>query len=282
MQQKTKEWHEARRGGVGGSDAIRIQKGDWLNLWKEKMGLVEPDDLSNVLPVQIGIATESINLDFLERELGKPITRDIVIPPKDFMRSNCDGIISDDDEESVVYGGMKKKEDMLVEAKHTHANNTLEKVAEYYYPQLQHYMMHAESNSIYLSVIFGNNRHEHTVIESDPEFQKELYRREAGFWLHVQKKTEPVGFEDLLPVVPDNISLDGMIRYDMGNNSEWIACAKKYKYTKDFYSEHNEIKIKMKSLVPDDCRHAVGEGLEVKRNKLGRLAVTEIKTKEEK
>jgi len=268
MKQKTKEWHEARRGGVGGSDAIRIQKGDWLNLWKEKMGLVEPDDLSNVLPVQIGIATESINLDFLERELGKPITRDIVIPPKDFMRSNCDGVIEDDDT------------NILVEAKHTHANNTLEKVAEYYYPQLQHYMLHDESDSIYLSVIFGNNRHEHTVIESDPEFQKELYRREAGFWLHVEKKTEPVGFEDLLPVVPDNISLDGMIRYDMGNNSEWIACAKKYKYTKDFYSEHNEIKIKMKSLVPDDCRHAVGEGLEVKRNKLGRLAVTEIKTKE--
>jgi len=270
MKNKTKQWHEHRRKGIGGSDAIRLMNGDWLNLWKEKMGLAEPEDLSGVLPVQIGIATEKINLDFLARELKCLITRDVVIPPKDFMRSNCDGVIENDDT------------NVLVEAKHTHANNTLEKVAEYYYAQLQHYMMHDESNSIYLSVIFGNNRHEHTVIESDPQFQERLYKYESAFWKYVETKTEPKGFEDLIPEVPNNIALDGMIRYDMSKNKNWIACAKQYKETKENYTLHNECKVEMKSLVPDNCRHAVGEGLEIKRNKLGRLAVTEIKTKEEK
>lgn len=270
MKNKTKQWHEHRRKGIGGSDAIRLMNGDWLNLWKEKMGLTEPEDLSGVLPVQIGIATEEINLDFLAKELEQSITRDVVIPPKDFMRSNCDGVIEHDDT------------NILVEAKHTHANNTLEKVAEYYYAQLQHYMLHDESDSIYLSVIFGNNRHEHTVIESDPQFQERLYKYESAFWKYVETKTEPKGFENLVPEVPKNIALDGMIRYDMSKNKNWIAYAKQYKETKENYTLHNECKVEMKSLVPDDCRHAVGEGLEVKRNKLGRLAVTEIKTKEEK
>ena len=54
---------------IGGSDACRITSGDWINLWEEKTGRKEPEDLSKKLAVQIGIATEKVNLQFLQINL---------------------------------------------------------------------------------------------------------------------------------------------------------------------------------------------------------------------
>ena len=47
-----------RTRGIGGSDATRIMRGDWLSLYNEKVGLTKPEDLSNVFRVQLGILTE--------------------------------------------------------------------------------------------------------------------------------------------------------------------------------------------------------------------------------
>ena len=43
-----------RIGFIGGSDMRRIMEGDWISLWEEKTGRKKPDDLSDVLPVQLG------------------------------------------------------------------------------------------------------------------------------------------------------------------------------------------------------------------------------------
>ena len=56
-----------RTKGIGGSDANKIISGDWHELWLIKTKRKESDDLSDVVPVQIGIATESLNIDFLEK-----------------------------------------------------------------------------------------------------------------------------------------------------------------------------------------------------------------------
>ena len=63
MQPKTKV---ERPKTIGGSDAVRIMEGDWHTLWKEKTGRQEPEDLSWVLPVQIGILTEKKNKEWFE------------------------------------------------------------------------------------------------------------------------------------------------------------------------------------------------------------------------
>ena len=44
-----------RHMGIGGSDATRIMRGDWHTLWLEKTEKQEPEDLSRVLPVQLGL-----------------------------------------------------------------------------------------------------------------------------------------------------------------------------------------------------------------------------------
>jgi len=54
-----------RRFFIGGSDA-RIIMGDdqaaLIRLWREKRGEIEPEDLSGNLIVQLGLATEDLNL----------------------------------------------------------------------------------------------------------------------------------------------------------------------------------------------------------------------------
>src|SRR5579862_6273150 len=56
-----------RRTRIGGSDVRKIVDGLWNDLWLEKTGRSEPEDLSWVVPVQIGIVTEPVNVAFFER-----------------------------------------------------------------------------------------------------------------------------------------------------------------------------------------------------------------------
>src|ERR1700684_2313777 len=68
---------DARRRFVGGSDARIIMapdESDLLRLWREKRGEVEPEDLTDNLIVQLGVATESLNRIWFERNTGQVIT----------------------------------------------------------------------------------------------------------------------------------------------------------------------------------------------------------------
>ena len=62
-----------RIGFIGGSDMRRIMEGDWISLWQEKTGRKEPDDLSDVLPVQLGTFTEQFNINWFQRQTGKDV-----------------------------------------------------------------------------------------------------------------------------------------------------------------------------------------------------------------
>jgi predicted phage-related endonuclease len=65
----TPEQLERRKAGIGGSDACILLSGDQeriLQLWKEKRGEAEHEDLSDVLAVQMGQWTEPLNLYWFE------------------------------------------------------------------------------------------------------------------------------------------------------------------------------------------------------------------------
>ena len=66
-----------RRSFIGGSDARIIMGSDQaalIQLWREKRGEVEPEDLSGNLIVQLGAATEELNRSWYERNTGRRIT----------------------------------------------------------------------------------------------------------------------------------------------------------------------------------------------------------------
>jgi len=65
-----------RRTFIGGSDARIIMGSDeaaLVQLWREKRGEAEPQDLSGNLIVQLGTATEELNRTWYERNTGRSV-----------------------------------------------------------------------------------------------------------------------------------------------------------------------------------------------------------------
>src|SRR6476646_5719852 len=88
-----------RRAFIGGSDARIIMGSDeaaLVQLWREKRGEAEPEDLSRNLIVQLGAVTEELNRSWYERNTGRQV-RDVqrrirhsAIP---WMAATLDGIV---------------------------------------------------------------------------------------------------------------------------------------------------------------------------------------------
>src|SRR2546429_1331086 len=89
-----------RRSFIGGSDARVIMgtdEGPLLRLWREKRGEAEPEDLSDNLIVQLGLATEPLNRLWFERNTGhviEDVQRYVKHPVIHWMAATLDGVIS--------------------------------------------------------------------------------------------------------------------------------------------------------------------------------------------
>ena len=90
---------ERRRAFIGGSDARILMGSDeraLVQLWREKRGEAEADDLSGNLLVQLGRATEDLNRSWYERNTGRQVrdvqrhVRHSAIP---WMAATLDGIV---------------------------------------------------------------------------------------------------------------------------------------------------------------------------------------------
>src|SRR6476619_8436226 len=88
-----------RRAFIGGSDTRVIMGGDeaaLLQLWREKRGEAEPEDLSGNLIVQLGRVTEDLNRSWYERNTGRTVgdvqrlVKHSAIP---WMAATLDGIV---------------------------------------------------------------------------------------------------------------------------------------------------------------------------------------------
>jgi hypothetical protein len=69
--QMWKKPYENRRTFIGGSDARIIMGTDeaaLIQLWREKRGEADPEDVSGNLIVQLGAATEALNRSWYERK----------------------------------------------------------------------------------------------------------------------------------------------------------------------------------------------------------------------
>ena len=91
---------ESRRQFLGGSDARIIMSPDesaLIRLWKEKRGEAEPEDLSDNLIVQLGVATEPLNRTWYERNAGRAVTdvqRWVRHPVHRYLAATLDGFVN--------------------------------------------------------------------------------------------------------------------------------------------------------------------------------------------
>jgi predicted phage-related endonuclease len=240
--------------------------GRWLELWLVKTGRAEPEDLSGVLAVQMGVVTEDLNLAWFERETGhKVIARKATMthPYYGFMRVEFDGIV--------------QQLDAIVEAKWTGPFNKIEEVEQRYMPQCHHNMMVAGYDRAFLSVITGKPSYELIEIRRDDDYAATLLQYEEDFWRLVESDTPP---EDRANVpAPAKVSPTRIVSIDLENpGSNWeysiISPVNEYIDTLDAAKKNGTARDNIKSMLPDDVSLCHVGLVDLKRDKRGSLTIS--------
>ena len=184
---------------ISSSDARAIASGDYYDLeklWEQKIDHLK-DDLSNVFPVQLGLATEKFHTSWLNKQL----TRNNVVGyghEHNLMYEQAHCVVESDSPAhpfilastiDIAYAEKEWQElngVTLVELKHTGEYSNLDKVIENYYPQLQHHMYVWGRDEIMISAIFGNKRQQHDIVKRDNTFLSDYMERamELGSLIH--------------------------------------------------------------------------------------------------
>lgn len=182
----------------GGTDAIKIVKGEWKDIWLLKTNRAEREDLSNVLPVQMGLHTESFNIDWFEKRTGLEVTNNNKVYKNEdveFLHATVDGIIHE--------------KQAIFEAKHVSPFSAKD-VIDRYYPQLQHYMLVTGLRKAYLSVLIGNLQHKIYEIDADIEFIHKLLYAETHLWAYVQADIQPPDYVDFEAFTQQKEKINGL------------------------------------------------------------------------
>ena len=256
-----KEIDVARRSYIGGSDARIIMGSDeaaLVRLWREKRGEFEPEDLSGNLIVRLGSATEDLNRHWYEAQTGCKITdvqRRIRHPVRRWMGATLDGRIKDT-------GAVFEAKFMLP------WSFSEEAAAEKYMPQLQHNMWVVAAKSAVLSVITGGGKWVEIKTTADPLYQHLIITAERKFWRCVESGEPP----RLFGVEPPKPRIEAVRVVDLSASNSWAEFASIFGRTRAAHLEHEQSKVELKKLMPEDAKEAVGHGLRAKRSKSGSIS----------
>jgi hypothetical protein len=250
-----------RRYFVGGSDA-RIIMGDdesaLVRLWREKRGEVEPQDFSGNIIVQLGVATETLNRHWYERNTGQAITeiqRRVRHPVVRWMGATLDGVVAGT-------GAVFEAKFMLP------WSFSEEGAAEKHMAQLQHNMWVTNAKTAALSIITGGGKWVEIAISADCLYQHLLLTAEKKFWRCVQFGDTP----RLFGVDPPRPRIEAVRSVDMASSNAWAEFAALFCSTRSAFLEHERAKTELKGLMPDDAKEAFGHGVRAKRSKAGAVS----------
>lgn len=179
---------DERKNYIGGSDAAAVcGLSRWkspLEVWALKTGKVTEEDISNKLPVKLGVKLEETVAELFEDQTGKlvhRVNRTITHPDHDFIRANVD--------RKVI------KEDAILECKTTSAWKAREwdgeEVPREYVIQALHYLAVTGAQRCYVAVLVGNQDFKIKTVERDEKTQADLIKREVDFWNNFVLKDVP-------------------------------------------------------------------------------------------
>jgi predicted phage-related endonuclease len=249
-----------RRWFIGGSDARVIvgdDEGALLRLWREKRGEVEPEDLSRNLAVQLGLATENLNRRWYQTQTGKIVT-DVQMwrrhPTLRWMAATLDGRVDGNE---------------IFESKFMLPwQFSEEAAAQKHAPQLQHNMFVVAARNAVLSVITGGGRWVEIKVHADPLYQHLVVTAERKFWRCVENGEPPT----LFAVEPPKPRIEAVRIVDMTSSNAWAEFAAAFSRTQAAHLEHEQTKVELKNLVPEDAQQAIGHGLRARRSKSGAIS----------
>lgn len=181
------KWLKVRNQGLGGSDAAVIMgfsnyKSPY-QLWMEKIGEAEPEDLSGNMPVYWGNKHEANIAQWFTEATGKKVQRSGTLRNRTnpFMIANVDcSVVGENAGLEIKTAGYFKgklwEEDEIPDA---------------YYCQCLHYMAVTGADYWYIAVLIGGNKPDWKKISRNEADIAELIEAERKFWGLVQTKTPP-------------------------------------------------------------------------------------------
>jgi len=189
--QQNKAFHDLRRTGIGGSDVAAVLKiSPWTTpyqLWLQKTGRKDPEDISNKPYVQRGIVGEKTCRLLLEREYLKSFT------PKFWTGKEAWHRCSDD--------GYNEDLNMILEIKCMNEKSHLECVEKniapkYYDCQVQwNLFVSGASKCLFVSFRPEDEALHKIEILPDPEVQAALAKAVDYFWTEYVAKDKAPPFE---------------------------------------------------------------------------------------
>lgn len=268
--------HERRRKFVTASDAKRIVEGDWPALYREKMGLAQPDNLDDELRVQMGSFTEPFNLFWYMKQTGrsvvyhsdnevncvawKALTGQDAFPEfvaseeYPFMGCSLDAVSFDAGNVFAV-----------LDAKHV-GQFRYDELVERYTPAMTHQAIVKKMDRWELSVFVANGRWERVEQNLDVFFAEDLIEKEREFMSWVERGEEPpfMGEPPPLPKpqprlrnieMPADFSAPEWATFCARNN--WAADAAnamlQFAETDGAQKANGAAREDIKKLIPDDC-----------------------------
>jgi predicted phage-related endonuclease len=259
--------HENRRSFIGGSDALVIMgrnEAALIQLWREKRGEAEAEDLSGNLIVQLGAATEELNRSWYERNTSRRLTdvqRQFKHSALPWMAATLDGIVEGT-------GAVFEAKFMLP------WSFSEEAAAEKYMAQLQHNMWVTHLRTSVLSIITGGGKWVEIRIPMDPLYLSVLVSAEKKFWRCVQSGEPP----HLINAEPPRPRIEAIRIVDMSASNSWAEFAALFRNTRSAFLDHERAKSELKALMPEDAREATGHGVKAKRSKSGAVSFDMLET----
>lgn len=183
------EWLQARKMGIGGSDAAAIAG---LNPWRSPLAVyldkVEelPDTDNGNEAMYWGTVLEDVVAKEFSTRTGFRIQRRNAMlqhPEHPFMLANVDRFVFNE-----------KKQKGILEVKTTGAFNLSwddDNLPDYVALQVHHYLAVTGLSYAYVAVLIGGQQYRHHLIERDQEVIDYLIKIESDFWKLVESKTPP-------------------------------------------------------------------------------------------
>ena len=250
-----------RRSFIGGSDArivMGADQGALLQLWREKRGEVEPEDLSGNLLVQLGRATEELNRHWYEVQSGQEVIdvqKHVRHPGVQWMGATLDGRV--------------RSSEAVFESKFMLPwSFSGEAAVEKYAPQLQHNMWVLAARAAVLSIITAGGKWVEIKVGADPLYQHLIVTAERKFWRCVESGEPPA----LFGVEPPKPRVEAVRIVDMTSSNAWAEFATVFLRTRSAHLEHDAAKTELKGLVPEDAQQAFGHGIRARRSKSGAIS----------
>jgi predicted phage-related endonuclease len=248
----------ARKGKLTASRVAALMTGNAekiMQLWLEMTDQAEPENLDDVWPVRLGEATEKLNLDWFEAKNG-PLSRrgEVVVHKKySWAAATLDA----------WYDGLN----CPVESKHVGGREPFEVIVDRYQPQMQWQMECTGASECALSVIMGANEPMVDFIPFDLAYATEMIARGEQFMRFVRERKPPVVLEAIAP------PCDPTKIIDMSGDNLWAAAAADWLASKGTAELCRAAEKVLKSKVPEDAKKCHGAGVQITRDRAGRLSL---------